>query len=185
MEYAFLNELAESRLFRYRDDFSKKKARELADLLFSTVLLLEILRHKHLSTAREYANRTMAPGEFDRVRTAATDLSNLISVLGDQEKFDADINTDFKVSVPMLQLKRYLRDLAAGKPSGSFDREFLLRLEDYLNVSDGTLKNLRRTVAYWHSATVLDKKTALETLLRGIRSTANQLDLHLLSRHKL
>lgn len=181
MKFELLNELAESRIFQYRDDFKNKSARELADLLFSTVLLLEILRHKSLRTAKEYAGRTINYGEFDGIRPGSTDLANLASVLLNQEKFDAEINSDRKISVPELQFKRYLRDLSSGRDPGNQDREFLLKLEDYLRVNDGELRNLRRIVAYWAASTSIDKKNAADQLLRGIRSRAREFDLHLLA----
>ena len=185
MELGFLNELTESRLFRYRDDFRNKSARELADLLFGVTLLLEITRHRDRRVSREYAGRTVNRGEFDMVRPGSTDLANLISVLCDQTKFDAEINADSRISVPMLQTRRYLKDIADGKDSGNQDREYLLRLEDYLRVNDGELRNARRVISYWNSSSTTEKKNMLDQVARMVRTRANQLDLYTQIKHLL
>lgn len=179
--FEFLNELAESRIFQYRDDFRNKSARELADITFVMTLVLEVLRHRQRRSSQEYAGRTIYMSDFKAVKSSATDLANLVTVLSDQEKFDREIKADSRVSVPELQLKRYLRDVADGKESGSFDREFLLKFEDYLRVNDGELRNARRIVAYWNTASAMDKKNTVDTLMRTLRSKANRIDLYLLA----
>ena len=179
MKFGFLNELAESRIFQYQDDFRNKSARDLADLAFTMILVLEILRHRRVQISKDYARRTINYVDFSAIKPGSTDLFNLLTVLINQEVFDNEISTDRRISVPELQIKRYLRDVADAKMSGSFDREFLLKLEDYLRVNDGELRNARRVVAYWNTATALDKKNVSEMLLRNMRSRANGVDLYL------
>lgn len=177
MKLEFLNELAESRLFQYRDDFRNRSARDLADLLFVTILILEIVRYRKESSAKSYATKTMVLSEFDGIKPGMTDLYNLISVLSDQGRYDSEISTNLNISVPVLQLKRYLRDVSFGKQPGIYDREFLLKLEDYLRINDGELRYSRRVIAYWTTSTALEKETVSKNLLRFMRSKAPMFDL--------
>jgi dimeric dUTPase (all-alpha-NTP-PPase superfamily) len=60
-----------------------------------------------------------------------------------------------------------------------------LRLEDYLRVNDGELRNARRVISYWNSSSTTEKKNMLDQVARMVRTRANQLDLYTQIKHLL
>jgi hypothetical protein len=103
------------------------------------------------------------------MRSSASDLHNLIAVLHNQDDFSEKIETDANISIPVLQLKRYLRDIENDRKDASLDRQFFMKLEQFLKISNSSYRQIRRNVADWR----LNSDTEKELICRNIKNYLN------------
>lgn len=185
MTFEFLEEIKEARIYRDGGTLKGKSAQELAKITYLLILSLEILRNEDRAFARSYAGSTLPYENFRSMRNSATDLHNLLAVLGNQDKYQDKIQADFQINIPGLQLKRYFRDIINNRKERSLDRALFKQLEDYLKIRDGDLRRMRRIAGDWHIASSSERKT----VIRDIRNLLNRLsinnDLFLHFRNKL
>lgn len=161
----FLQEMNEARLFQNRDTLDGKSTRELADTCYLMILILEILRTEDAGYAKSYANKTMLYNDFDKMRSNASDLHNIISILANQQDYEPKLSTDMTISLPLFAVKRYLRDIVEQRKDPTQDRQFFLKLETQLKISNSTLKNIRRSVGDWRTAEATERRST-ETNIR-------------------
>ena len=176
--FDFIQELNESRIFRYEHDFEGMTARDLGHLLYQIVMMLEIIRQYDKSWVKQYATKTYQFGGFPNMKAAQTDMYNLISVINNQDKYDTYLKTDKSVYVPEFGIKRYLVDIINDNRHISRDRELLSKLESSLKVQDSTLKGLRRLVSYWDNYSNAQKKTAVVNLRQNVRADTPYIDVY-------
>lgn len=173
----FFEELKEARLFRGRETLKGKTADELGKVLYLMFMMIEILRAEDKLWAIEYVTNTMADEQFTSMRSNSTDMHNLIAILSNQNKYEGRITTNYKISPPLLQIKRYFRDILNDRKLRGVDRSFFKSLEDFLQISNGEFKNVRRTVADWNLASDTEKHTVRYAIKNLIRPTNQQNDL--------
>lgn len=180
----FLQELAEARLFRYEDALEDQPAGHLGELLYMSLLGLEALRYLDERAAREYANNTLRYNDFDKMRPSTTDMANLISVLSNQDDYRDRIDVDAGISPPVLQIRRYLRNLTQRLETHTYDRSMLLGAESSLKVKQQDLRQIRRVVGDWSRADKTQQNLAFQQLTRDFSRTAPLFDLvNLLKKH--
>ena len=177
MNLPFLNELVESRMFNDGSSIEHKSAKSIAEIVLLMTFAIEILHHEDESLARKYVEKTLQYNDFDAMRTSQTDYYNLISVLANQEKYHEKIEVDKSISIPVLQLKRYLKDIKYGNEHHSQDRAFLIALEDFLKV--GKYKSIRRIIGDWQQASTSEKHSVFTTLKQAFNEKALQSDLYI------
>jgi hypothetical protein len=170
-------ELTEARLFKYPENLEGRDARALGQLLFACLLTLEVLRYENESQAYNYAMKTLAFGDFDHMRSSSTDLANIISVMGNQDKFKDQLKISTGIYAPLLQIKTYLRAYLYGGDSHSRDRQFLIAVERDLGISSYELRTARRIISNWDSSDRGDKSTAYFALKREFQRNGTQIDL--------
>lgn len=173
----FLNELSEARLFRYEEGTNGKRAVELGRLLFMSLLALEALRYLNESAARAYANQTLMYNDFDKMRPSTTDMANLIAVLSNQEDYRERIDVDTKISPPVLQIRRYLRNLTQRLETHAYDRSMLINAESALGINQSDLRQIRRVVGDWDRSDKTQQNLALRQLIRDFNHDAPLFDL--------
>ena len=173
----FLTELTEARLFRYEGNLGNKTARELGEMLFMSILCLEMLRYLNEPAARAYASQTLRFNEFDKMRPSTTDLANLIAVLANQDDYRDRIDVDASVSPPVLQIRRYLRNMTQRLETHAYDRSLLLGAEGSLKISDSDLRQIRRIVGDWGRADKTQQNLAYRQLIRDFTRNAPLFDL--------
>ena len=178
----FLQELVEARMFVYPENLKGKEAVVIARLLFCSMLALEILRYENEYKAQEYVNRTMAFNDFDRMRHSATDLANLIAIVANQDLYLDEIKTKIGLYAPELQIKAHLRTFPGARYDSSRIRQFLLKLDDALMVAGSDMRQARRIIGDWPSASDFEKKVAWATLSRVFIAYGSQLDIYLLTK---
>jgi hypothetical protein len=176
--FDFIQELNESRIFRYKHDFRGMTARDLGHMLYQVILMLEIIRHYDKSWVKQYANKTYQFAGFPGLKAAQTDMYNLISVVNNQDSVDDYLKSDKSVSVPEFGIKRYLLDIINDRRHITRDRELLLRLESSLQITDGKLKDIRRLVSYWDNYGDGKKKTTITNLRQSVRLSTPYLDIY-------
>lgn len=172
---SFLQELTEARIYKDGTSIRGKSAESIAELVYLITLLLEVLRFEDKGTARNYAEETLKFNNFDSMKTSGTDYHNLIAVLNNQSKYDVYINSNYSIAIPYLQLRRYLKDFSASSSSHSVDRQFLIKLEEFLKVSK--YKSIRRVVADWHLASDTEKKDVFIQLRRRFKDMMINIDI--------
>ncbi len=182
MNLPFLEELHEARYYNDGSSIRNKTAAELAEAILLLTFCLEIMRvevdkNYHFS-AREYAEKTLRKQDFSYMCPSQTDYYNLVSVLANQDKFLQPIYADFTISVPLLQLKRYLTDMKYENAHHSQDRAFLLILETYFRINK--YSSIRRIVGDWHQASTAEKHSTLTTLRAECNERALQTDLYVI-----
>jgi hypothetical protein len=178
----FLQELVEARMFAYPENLKGRDAVTIARLLFCSILALEIVRHENEYKAIEYINHTMAFSDFDRMRGAATDLANLITIVANQDRYLDEVKTKIGLYAPELQIKSYFRTIAGARYDRARVRQFLLTIDDALMIAGADMRQARRIIGDWPDASGIEKKTAWATLTRVFSTHGSQLDIYLLAK---
>lgn len=182
----FINELTEARLFRNTSQIQGHSAKELAVLMYSTILCLEALRHVDSRNASAYAWDTIFFGDFSKTRPAASDLFNMMAILNNQDNYEGVIKTDYDISPAVLEVKGYLRRVVNGTAPVVQDRFVLINLGEMLGIYQSDLQSARRTIAFWDSHTNLERRLALDAAVRNVKRYSSNLDiLQLLNRINL
>lgn len=177
MQLEFIQELTEARMFRGRETLANKSVNDIAKIVFLTLLIVEILRTLKPAVAKKYGLETLSYENFKTMRNNATDLHNLLAVLNNQNDYAGRIQPDTNVSIPALQIRRYLRDLEYDKKEKAVDRQFFYKLESFLKISDSEYKELRRSVVDWEMNSAVEKRKIMRTIKQDLNKLALQLDI--------
>jgi len=179
MKNSLIQELIEARIFYNADTLKGKSAATIAELAYTMILAMEMMRYLDAKAVLNYAERTYKYQDFDEMYMGATDLYNILSVLGNQGDFADHIIPDTSISFPKLQFKRYLRDIMAKRVDNVADRTFLFKLEGCFKINNSFLKTVRRAVVDWRDIEI-DEKTHLKSLLdNNFRKLAQYVDLNM------
>ena len=87
----FITELTEARMFYDGKDLKGRSAEDIAGLAYLIIMLLQIIRYDYPSQAKSYASDTARYKQYETMHYSATDLSNLLAVLNNQENYDDKI----------------------------------------------------------------------------------------------
>ena len=175
----FLQYVAEGRVVRRQSDLSRYTFQEICEKIYLSFLTLSLLKNfsQTKSFAKSYANQTLTYGSFERVRTTANDLHNMLAVVtGTTDVVNKLANKNAAMAlrqrqtVPELAIQRYLRTF-------SNDYRFLTQLESALGVTDADYKNLRRTISDYTSLDSKRKQITTTRLLQALRAKLPGTDL--------
>lgn len=175
--FDFIQELTEARMFRNRDTLSGKRVEDLATVAFLSIMMIEIMRHIDPNYAKRYARETLSYENFTAMRSSASDLHNVLTVLNNQTDFEGKITPNSRIAVPVLQLRRYLRDLENGRKDRGLDRQLFKTLEDFLAVRNSVYKKIRRNVGDWDLNSEAEKKNIRRTIKNELNRISLQLDI--------
>lgn len=184
MKLEFIQELAEARMYRGRDTLNGKTAEELGRVAFLMIMMVEILRWEDRDFAKSYSRKTMWYENFTAFRLQSTDLHNLLTVLNNQEDYSDKIKVNRNIAVPVLQIRRYLRDIESDIRQKGVDRSFFKKLEEYFKISDSACREVRRAVADWDDNSETEKHTVRYQIknLLYMKNQQNDLLLHFISK---
>lgn len=177
MSFEFVKELSEARLFKNPTKLKEVGIGQIADSFFNAVLGLEILRHTDPAAAQKYAQQTIAYGNLDGWRSSGSDLHNMAHILLNPRSFEDKVEIDRLVSVPNLQFKNYLRNMAVGRTDPAFSRKFLLTLQQRLGINSPGLKAARRLVADWERSLPSERQLAATRVYMGMQHDLQQSDM--------
>ena len=183
--FEFFEELKEARMYRGTDTLQGKSAEELAKITYMMIMMLEILRTEDSEYVRKYVDNTIGYENFTHMRSNATDLHNLITVLNNQDNYSGRIKPNFNISVPVLQLRRYMRDISAGHKDRGLDRTLFMKLETFLKISDSQAKQIRRFVGDWNQTSEGEKNTIRKQIKNFLQNYGQQNDLLIQFKHKI
>ena len=175
----FIKELHESKALRNQRGLNNLDAEAIAENIYMNILSLQAMRHdpNSMKLAQEYAKKTMMNSGFDNIRTTGTDLHNWISVMNQPERYADKIGPVGRASVPVHQLRRYLRDVASGKSNPNFDKQFLMSLERNLGIRNAQYSATRRLLSDWNRLYGSERKMSTTRLLQAIRAKSARSDL--------
>ncbi|SVD21403.1 uncharacterized protein METZ01_LOCUS374257, partial [marine metagenome] len=127
----FITELFESKALRNQRGLGNMSAEQVAENVYMNILSLQAMRNdpSSMKIAQNYAKKTMMNPGFDNIRTTATDLHNWVAVLNQPDRYAETIGPVGRSSMPVLQLRQYLRQVASGRVNPNFDKQFLMSLE--------------------------------------------------------
>jgi len=175
----FLQYVSEARIVRRQDDLTRYTYQEIEERVYLTFLSLSLLKRFASAKAfvKQYANSTLTYGGFDRVRTSANDLHNMLSVLdGNIDILDKLSNKTQAKAVrqrhplPTMSVKRYLRTL-------NDDYKFLTNLERSIGITDTDYKNLRIAITDFANLDSRRKKVTVTRLLQALRAKLGGTDI--------
>jgi hypothetical protein len=181
----FLQELVEARMYRNTTTLTGKTAAELANVAYLMFMMLEILRHEDNSFAKRYSVETMWHDNFSTMKSSSSDLHNVLSVLSNQTDYKDKIKVDANISVPNLQIRKYLRDIENDRKEKGWDRAFFKTLGEFLKITSSDLKQMRMYVADWTANSVTEKRKIKLAIKNALQATNHQNDLLIQFRTKL
>jgi hypothetical protein len=181
----FLQELVEARMYRNTTTLSGKTAAELANVAYLMFMMLEILRYEDNSFAKRYSVETMWYDNFSSMKSSASDLHNVLAILSNQGDYKDKIKVDAGISVPNLQIRKYLRDIENDRKEKGWDRAFFKTLGEFLKITSSDLKQMRMYVADWTANSVTEKRKIKLAIKNALQATNHQNDLLIQFRTKL
>lgn len=170
-------ELKESRMFGNVDTLDGQKVSSLASMAYLMMLMLELKRKEKDSWSKKYAESTIKYNDFESMRLNGTDLHNILAVLNHTDVYDGRLDVDVKVSVPVLGLRRYFKDVRDGRHEPKLDRELFTRLESQLSIHDSQLKSLRREILDWSMTDDSEKDMVFAIIKRLLNKHAYRSDI--------
>ena len=175
----FLQYVSEARVVRRQSDLKRYTFQEITERIYLSFLTLSLLKYfnQTASFAKSYANNTLAYGSFERVRSTANDLHNMLAIVaGDPSIVQKLANKNQAMalrqrqSVPVLAIRRYLRTLR-----GAY--EFLTGLESALGIRNSDYKNLRRAISDYPNLDSKRRKVVATRLLQALKAKLPGTDL--------
>lgn len=169
------SEILESKAFRNSETMQKYNTQELSDIFFTMMLTLQLLSISgHNKEADYYSQETLKYPMFERVYLSCSDMANIISTLRNaKDVLDNKINID----IPILELKRYLRDFKYKTMDDTLKRMLFVKLQNKLKIRDSNLTTLRREILDGSNLTWGQKKRFGEKLYQILRRHQYKCDL--------
>ena len=174
----FIKNLFEAKALRNARQINMS-AEQVAEAVFMNVLSLQAMRNDPSSAgvAADYAKKTLAYPGFDNIRTTGTDLHNWVAILNQPERYADKIGPVGRATMPTLQLKNYLRQVASGKSNPNFDKQFLMTLERNLGIRNAEYSATRRLLSDWNRLYGSERKLGATRLLQAMKSKSARSDL--------
>lgn len=175
---SFIKELTEARALRTKRGLNLS-AEQIAENIYLSVLSLQAMRYdpNTASQAAEYARKTLQYQDFSNIRSTATDLHNWVAVFNNPERYAEQIGPVGRASMPVMQFRKYLRDLSQGKSNPNLEKQFLMSLERNLGISNGHYSAVRRMLSDWNRLYGSERKTSTTRLLQALRAKTPKSDL--------
>lgn len=183
--FSFLQDIFESRMTKDDGNSQKLTYSDCCERLYLMLLVLETLRRypNYASTVKDYAKKTAGFELYKFYRIMGTDLYNFIYFLvgsdSAQEKLkdpEAAIQLKKKTKLPILDLNRYIRDLANGKEP-TLPTALFIKLETVLRITNKDYKEIRRELSDWDKITRQDKRVVATRLIFAVRAKLRSSDI--------
>ena len=176
---SFLQYVAEGRVVRRQSDLQRYTFQEITERIYLSFLTLALLKNfsQTKNFVKSYSAQTLTYGSFDRVRTTANDLHNMLAIVAGNTEIvqklankNAAMALRQRQTVPVNSIKRYLRDFKN-------EYRFLTQLERGLGISNPDYKNLRRAISDFISLDSKRKKVTATRLLQALKAKLPGTDL--------
>lgn len=181
MSFEFINQISESKLISNRYFLEQYDLRDIADFAFLYLISLEILAQEERTReeAIDYVKKTVSWGDFDNFRNAATDLYLLFhTMFGKNNKQSYELLKNPKANTRLLDklylkyqlVRTWLLDLTRDNVSNAGHKQFLIKLEQMLDIQTSNYVALRRLVADWSNLDNYAKELVMTRLLLAFRT---------------
>ena len=176
---SFLQYVAEGRVVRRQSDLQRYTFQEITERIYLSFLTLALLKNfsQTKNFVKSYSAQTLTYGSFDRVRTTANDLHNMLAIVAGNTEIvqklankNAAMALRQRQTVPVNSIKSYLRDFKN-------EYRFLTQLERGLGISNPDYKNLRRAISDFISLDSKRKKVTATRLLQALKAKLPGTDL--------
>ena len=176
---SFLQYVAEGRVVRHQSDLQRYTFQEITERIYLSFLTLALLKNfsQTKNFVKSYSAQTLTYGSFDRVRTTANDLHNMLAIVAGNTEIvqklankNAAMALRQRQTVPVNSIKSYLRDFKN-------EYRFLTQLERGLGISNPDYKNLRRAISDFISLDSKRKKVTATRLLQALKAKLPGTDL--------
>ena len=166
--------LFESKAFRNEDNIVKYSMRELSEIAYLIFLTLELLgKTRYSKETHEYSMNSLSYPRFDRIYLSNTDLGNLLSALLNARQYLDQPDMD----IPILEVKRYLRDFRARTMTDSARRAFFYKLQMRMKIKDSYLMAFRRDIVDSLELDFGEKRTLGKRLYQQLRKYEYRVDI--------
>ena len=175
----FLKYVSEGRIVRRQSDLQRYTFQEITERIYLSFLTLALLKNfsQTAGFVKSYAATTLTYGNFNRVKTTANDLHNMLAIVAGDPTITSKLANKNQAmalrqrqTVPVLAIKRYLR-------SFKNDYEFLTQLESALGIGNLDYKNLRRAISDYPSLNSKRKQVTATRLLQALKAKLSGTDL--------
>jgi hypothetical protein len=180
MNYSLFADLTESKLIPSYWHVSAFTAEQIGNVAYMYFMGLYILSTDPMTKkwASDYARRTNSLGDFTQKVNTANDLYVALFALKGGVGFKDKV-ASFKylngIRIEWAKLISFLHDLDASLPRNH--RSFLLNLDAGLNISNATLKSIRRQVMDWTTLDATEKRLVVTRMLSELANTAPKAEL--------
>lgn len=182
----FVQDIYEGRMLRDENNAKVLTFTDCCERLYLTVLILEVLRQypKYEIMAKAYASDVIKHHPNYKIfRGHAPDLYNLIYfVIGDTDAINklkdpkAAQSLRDKTSLPLMTLNGYLSQIATSKEPAGYSGLFM-RLETALRITNGTYKEIRRSISNLRKLTSKDRREVVTKLVLATRAKLRNSDI--------
>ena len=176
---SFLQYVVEGRVVRRQSDLQRYTFQEITERIYLSFLTLTLLKNfsQTKSFVKSYSAQTLTYGSFDRVRTTANDLHNMLAIVAGNTEIvqklankNAAMALRQRQTVPVNSIRRYLKDFKD-------EYRFLTQLETGLGITNPDYKNLRRAISDFISLDSKRKKATATRLLQALKAKLPGTDL--------
>lgn len=179
--------LVESRQYR-AGGISRINLRDVINFAFLDLIGLFILYNEYdtAPVANLYSAKTMSFRNFLRPRLSGTDLYVSLNILFNPESVfsksieanaDADTIQRAKLTPHLPTIKRYLTLIETNKITSPDAAVLLLRIEKQFNITDTTLKSIRRLAQEWPTLTKMQRELVVTRMLQFYRRFAKRSEI--------
>ena len=169
MAFEFLKEeLTEARYIRTPRDAIGRSGDNIGETFFEHLLVLQQMRFENPAWAQKYAKETLKYMNFTNVRTGATDLHNLASIINNPSKFSGKVD-GLPGRFDELAFKRYLRNIINNNYVPGQDRTFLMQMQKNLGIKGGLLGRARRVMADYAKSTPGERTAVTQRMINTFR----------------
>jgi len=186
-DFSFIRENCnESKMFR-NNYLKQLTLRDTVDSVFLNMITLYMLS-KEFETrpfAQEYANRTIAFGNFAVPRVSGTDLYQGLHIMlypaGHTAAQLKAVEQNTALSSQLHTNVKLVKDFVRGIANGSLDRttaiRIMYRLEGQMNIDISNYKSLRRLITDWENITTMQRQLCVTRLLQYYRLRGRRSEL--------
>lgn len=175
MNYAFLKDLTESRMFPSRKALEKEDFSSLTEAAFIMILALRILIAEEDPFAERFVRRIVQSSHFRQWRGDGNDLYMALHSLsiglypeeGDRPE-----------TLNLAPVMRWLREIKRADPRDEVETARLfVRLDRMLWIRESSLRAVRRLIQDWPELSDYDKRLAITRLLQMMRARTPRCEL--------
>ena len=179
--------LVESRQYR-AGGIKHINLRQVVNFAFLDLIGLYILNNEYdtAPVASIYSERTMGYRNFLRPRLSGTDLYVSLNIIANPDSVfskniasnpEADAILRQKLKLHLPTVKRYLDLIGGSKITSQDAATLLLRIEKQFNITDTTLRSIRRLAQEWPALTKMQRELVLTRMLQFYKKFAKRSEI--------
>jgi hypothetical protein len=171
-------EVIESRLIRRLEQVDGRTLDSLMEQLFEHLLALQVLAMQDPQEARRYVSGIVNNLNFPGFRQSQNDLYNLIVLVMKHSQYSDKIDANLEISLPEFNLKRNIREIAAGKINVNDYNHMMLMIQRRYPTVGYRQANLRREITDYRALNSKSRHDLVQRLALLMRETQVNSDMY-------